>query len=674
MQIYLEWLETFLRRFDMAPITSLGGADLIPTFAWSSTATGAVLEANHYACEYLGTSPQAVRGMSFFEFVDPFDRLALQSAIAEALESSDTSSLRARLKDHEGVFRWHSINLKKRYTMPGESPNIIGVALDTSEQDEARSAIVDRNLRLSLAMQAAKIRIMSLDVTDWCMTLETHVQATTPSDPLPRIPYATILKDINDDDIPALDAVLKRMAEGLQDRGEFSYRIRREDGIHFMKADVVLRRTAYGMPRYIIGSLWDVTEYKLLEIALRDADRRKDEFLAMLAHELRNPLAPLRTGVALLERGDIDPAATDIVGMMSRQIEHMTHLVGDLLEVSRITQGRIVLQREETEVSTALARVHESVDDMIRGRRQTLTVRGDTSHLTVFVDPNRFAQILINILHNASKYSPEGSEIHIRVWAERRAAPKFTSYNRLSSRRAMRPKQAVVIEVADHGSGITADLLPNVFDLFAQGTRTLDRSEGGLGIGLSIVKRLVDMQDGTISITSPGIGAGTTVRLSFPRVSPMSKRSDASRQPPLPARVPDAEQSRALRVLIVDDNRDAADSLSMLCEAEHHEPRAVYGSADGIRAAQDFAPEVALLDIGLPEMDGYQLARELTAICPRPPVLIAVTGYGQDEDRARSKAAGFAHHFVKPVDIDELLAVLTSLSARASESMPLPLK
>jgi PAS domain S-box-containing protein len=659
----------------MAPITSLGGADLIPTFAWSSTVVGAMLEANHYACEYLGMSPQTVRGKSFFDFVDAGDRPALKSAIVETIDSKETSSVRARLRDREGVFRWHSINLRTRQFNPGEGSAIIGVALDTSEQDEARTAIVDRNLRLSLAMQAAKIRIMSLDVSDWCMTLETYLTATTTSEPLPRIPYTTILRDIDDEDIPALDAILKRMAYGLQERGQFDYRIRREDGVHFMKADVVLRRATNGAPRYIVGSLWDVTEYKLLEIALRNADRRKDEFLAMLAHELRNPLAPLRTGVALLERGNVDPVASQIVGMMSRQIEHMNHLVSDLLEVSRITQGRIILQREETGVDVALERVHESVDDMIRSRHQTLTTRGDSSRLCVFVDRNRFAQILINIIHNASKYSPEGSEIEIRVRAERREASRHMNADwhdrsALASRSAIRARdhkntrQVVVIEVADHGSGITADLLPNVFDLFAQGARTLDRSEGGLGIGLSIVKRLVDMQDGTIAIASPGIGAGTTVRLSFPRVPSQAKHSNGQSHERASTVSFARAALRPLRVLIVDDNKDAADSLTMLCEAEHHDARVVYGSADGIRAARDFAPEVALLDIGLPEMDGYQLARELMTICAPPPVLIAVTGYGQDEDRAKSRAAGFAHHFVKPVDIDELLSVLTSLLER----------
>jgi CheY-like chemotaxis protein/two-component sensor histidine kinase len=383
--------------------------------------------------------------------------------------------------------------------------------------------------------------------------------------------------------------------------------------------------------------------------------------------------------VALLERGHIEPVASHIVGMMSRQIEHMNHLVSDLLEVSRITQGRIILQREETGIGTALERVHESVDDMIRGRRQTLTTRGDSSRLCVYVDRNRFAQILINIIHNASKYSPEGSEIEIRVRAERRDTAKHAHADwherpSLASRSTPRPRdhktprQVVVIEVADHGSGITADLLPNVFDLFAQGTRTLDRSEGGLGIGLSIVKRLVDMQDGTISIASPGIGAGTTVRLSFPRVPAQQKQPGAGSPARFSVIASAPPPVKPLRVLIVDDNKDAADSLSMLCEAECHDARVVYGSADGIRAAQDFAPEVALLDIGLPGMDGYQLARELMAVCASPPVLIAVTGYGQDEDRARSRAAGFAHHFVKPVDIDELLTVLTSLSVRAKST------
>ena len=331
--------------------------------------------------------------------------------------------------------------------------------------------------------------------------------------------------------------------------------------------------------------------------------------------------------------------------MMSRQIEHMTHLVDDLLEVSRITQGRIVLQRELVPVDVALQRAEEATTDLMRARGQTLTLYIKTPNMYVFVDRNRFAQILVNVLNNASKYSPDGACINISAYSIR---------------------QTVHIDIVDNGSGITADLMPNVFDLFSQGTRTLDRSEGGLGIGLSIVKRLVDMQDGDIEIRSAGANQGTTVAMQFPRMSfsgslaadehhdkhSLAHGTRHAHRPP---------QARHLRILVVDDNRDAADSLAMLCQTDEHIAYTAYSAYEALAIAPQFAPDLVLLDIGLPEMNGYELAARLRECCPQPPLLIAVTGYGQDEDRLRSQQAGFAHHFVKPIDVHKLLHLLTTL-------------
>ena len=550
--------------------------------------------------------------------------------------------LKFRMRRRDGAIRSMSVQAAPMFDSDGTLTEWFGTITDTSTQDEAQAALVDRNLHLSLALRAANIRIMSLDVLDMCMTLENHISAINPSEPTPRIPYEVVLLDVFDEDIPSLDRLLRKMSAGEAESGQFDYRIHRVDGVHFMKANVVLRRNHRGVPECIIGSLLDVTESKLLETALRDADRRKDEFLAMLAHELRNPLAPLRTGVALLERGGSHTEGMDLVGMMSRQIEHMTHLVDDLLEVSRITQGRIVLQRELVSVDVALQRAEEAVVDLVQARGQALTVKVDTAGMYVFVDRNRLAQILVNVLNNASKYSPDQGLIVLSAYGER---------------------NVVHITISDNGSGITADLMPNVFDLFSQGTRTLDRSEGGLGIGLSIVKRLVDMQDGAIQIRSAGAGKGTTVALQFPRMSfdgslaadvaALPSRSASTSTPATPL-----SRGRHLRVLVVDDNRDAADSLAMLCQTDGHIPYTAYSAFEALAMAPKFAPDVALLDIGLPEMDGYELAARLRELCPQPPLLIAVTGYGQDEDRLRSQEAGFAHHFVKPIDVHKLLNLL----------------
>lgn len=608
---------------------------------WIADAEGNTVAEESEWETFAGPLTSGPTGSDWLSAVVPEDQTIVREEWRRMLIEKRFHRFNFRMRRRDGVVRSLSVQAAPLFDSDGSLSEWFGTITDTSTQDEAQSALISRNLELSLALRAANIRIMSLDVLDMCITLENHVSAINPLEPRPRVPYEVVLRDIFDEDIPALDGVLRRMAAGETDSGHFDYRIRRSDGVHFMKANVVLKRNYRGAPEYIIGSLLDVSESKQLETALRDADRRKDEFLAMLAHELRNPLAPLRTGVALLARGDAKTEGVDLVGMMSRQIEHMTHLVDDLLEVSRITQGRIVLQRELVPVDVALRRAEEATVDLVQARGQTLTLQIQTPNMYVFVDRNRLAQILVNVLNNACKYSPDGGRIDVIAYSKR---------------------QMVHIDIVDNGSGITPDLMPNVFDLFSQGTRTLDRSDGGLGIGLSIVKRLVDMQDGIIRMRSAGAGQGTTVALQFPKMSfEGSLAAEINKGPTRDQHDPTPVKRRHLRILVVDDNRDAADSLALLCETDEHISYIAYSAAEALAMAPQFAPDVALLDIGLPEMDGYELAARLREGCANPPVLIAVTGYGQDEDRLRSQKAGFAHHFVKPIDVNKLLHLLTTL-------------
>jgi CheY-like chemotaxis protein len=357
----------------------------------------------------------------------------------------------------------------------------------------------------------------------------------------------------------------------------------------------------------------------------------------MLAHELRNPLAPLRTAIALMQKDEPrKEREQDLIGLMQRQVEHMTHIVDDLLEVSRITQGRIALKREPILVCTAVYHAVEAVAGMAQARAQRMNVQADATSW-ICGDGTRVSQILVNILNNASKYTPEGGSISVTAQAD---------------------DAWVSIVIEDTGSGISSDLLPKIFDLFSQGERTLDRSEGGLGIGLSLVKKLVEMHDGRIAVQSPGPGLGTTVTVDLPRLHHHEPHSGAALS------ALDAPSEGAVRrILIVDDNRDAADSLAMLCETENHITRVAYSSMEALDAARDFRPDVALLDIGLPEMDGYELARRLRQKGGTAPLLIAITGYGQAEDRIRAQEAGFDLHFVKPVNVESLLKALSVRAA-----------
>ncbi len=362
---------------------------------------------------------------------------------------------------------------------------------------------------------------------------------------------------------------------------------------------------------------------------LQAADRQKDEFLAMLAHELRNPLAPIYTASEYLSRTlAAQPQAQMAIATIQRQATQLTRLVDDLLDVSRITQGRIDLKRETLDLSRVIAQALETVEPLMREKRHHVFITTSYEALHVSGDFVRLVQCFINLLTNAAKYTDAGGQIRIETRAEDGLA---------------------VIDVKDSGVGMSPELLPRVFDLFVQSDRTLDRSQGGLGIGLSVVKRLVEMHGGQVAARSTGIGHGSTFEVRLPLVAPVAAPGNEV-EPAKPA---------ARRVFIVDDNVDAADTLAMLLELEGHSVRAVHNPGDAIRQIEDFRPDVALVDIGLPDIDGYELVQRLR----RQPAMagvrfVAVTGYGQLEDRRRVRDAGFDDHLVKPVSMPALARTL----------------
>jgi signal transduction histidine kinase len=362
---------------------------------------------------------------------------------------------------------------------------------------------------------------------------------------------------------------------------------------------------------------------------LEEAARQKDEFLAMLAHELRNPLAPIRNAGELLSRSlPADVPMRTAVHTIERQVTHLTRLVDDLLDVSRITQGRIELRRRPTAVADIVARSLETVDPLIRRKRHKISIAGNHWNLYVNVDPERLVQCLSNVLTNSAKYTEPGGEIHIETRDER---------------------GEVAISVTDNGVGISPELLPRVFDLFVQGERTLDRSQGGLGIGLSIVKRLIEMHYGRVSVASAGHQLGTRFELRLPLLEGV----DASQ--PAPSDLPRVPR----RILIVDDNEDAANTMAMILKFEGHEVATAYSGVQALDCLDEFNPEVVLLDIGLPGLDGFQVAERLRSRPKHRKVrLLAMTGYGQEADRQRTREAGFSGHLVKPVDFADLARML----------------
>ena len=391
---------------------------------------------------------------------------------------------------------------------------------------------------------------------------------------------------------------------------------------------------------FVEGS--DVTDRKLVEDELRAANRQKDQFLAMLAHELRNPLAPIMTAAQLLKLGRLDGnSVANASEIIVRQAEHMTDLVNDLLDVSRVTRGLVTLEKEELDLNAIVSAAVEQVRPLIDARRHALTLQLSGQPAHVIGDRTRLVQVISNILNNAAKYTAPGGRIVLAVTvADERAT----------------------VAVRDNGVGIAPEVLPYIFDLFTQAERTPDRSQGGLGIGLALVKSLVALHGGSVHARSEGLGQGSEFSICLPaaaRAPAEAHDADAANDACV------APDSGNLRVLVVDDNADAAQMLAALLEVQGHAVSVEYDARGALARARSEHPDVLLLDIGLPDMDGYELARRLRA---QPEsaraTLVALTGYGQNQDRAEARQAGFDHYLVKPADLNDVNDVLAQAEAR----------
>ena len=417
---------------------------------------------------------------------------------------------------------------------------------------------------------------------------------------------------------------------------------RRKDGSTF-PMDLGISEFLLGERRYFVGVVRDITERKQAEERLRqlaaelsEADRRKDEFLATLAHELRNPLAPICNGLELMKLAGGQTADVEQTrSMIERQITQMVRLVDDLMDVSRISRGKLELRKEQISLVAVLNSAVETSRPLIEAMGHEFTVTLPKQPLIVDADMTRLAQVFLNLLNNAAKYSARGGHIQLNV--EREGSD-------------------VVVTVKDTGIGIAADQLPRIFEMFMQVDRSLEKSQGGLGIGLTLVKRLVEMHGGRVEAKSEGPGKGSEFVVRLPVVIEASKpQGSGGEEEP-------AAQKSSLRILIVDDNKDAADSLGILLRFMGNDTRTAYDGQEGVDVAAEFRPNVVLFDIGMPKLNGYEACRRIRE---QPwgngVVLIAVTGWGQAEDRRRSHEAGFDHHMVKPVDPQTLMKMLAGL-------------
>ena len=365
---------------------------------------------------------------------------------------------------------------------------------------------------------------------------------------------------------------------------------------------------------------------------LREADKRKDEFLATLAHELRNPLAPIRAAAHMLKKLDLkDERVLRAREVIERQSAHMTRLIDDLLEMSRITQGKFDLQRRPESLTAIIAGVVQSAQSAMDARQHQFQIEVAADPLLMEADAIRIAQAVGNVIENATKYTPPGGRIALRL---------------------ARAGQQAVIRVQDNGIGIEPDMAARIFDMFVQAENGDRRPNGGLGIGLALTRKLIEMHGGTITVSSAGLGKGAEFEIRLPLSASQSNQAAAA---PVLNRAPAATR----RVLIVDDNADAADSLCALLQMSGHEAKTVYRGADALREMISFHPDVVLLDIGLPDLDGYEIARRARAsLGERCPSLVALSGWGREEDREQAFEAGIPVHLTKPVDVSTLERVL----------------
>jgi signal transduction histidine kinase/ActR/RegA family two-component response regulator len=519
------------------------------------------------------------------------------------------------------------------------------------ERQAAELMVQDERLRFALS--AGGLGSWELDLLTYQLDCSDICRANFGrSEPGP-FSYDDLRASIHVDDRELERAALERSIATRTDY-DIEYRIAWPDGeVHWV---LVRGRSIYdqmGRPRRMLGVSLDITERKRIHEALQQselelvrqaeelkrANRRKDEFLATLAHELRNPLAPIRTGLDLLARSPEPEVQQRTLGVMHRQITHMVRLIDDLLDVSRITRGKFELKRQRIHLASALSAAIEASKPLIDRKQQTLRVEAADESLWLDADLTRVAQVIGNLLNNASNYTPSGGLIELS---------------------AQREQGEVVIRVRDNGIGVPPDRLEDVFEMFSQLNGALETSQVGLGIGLALVRSLVEMHGGSVSAESEGPGKGSTFSVRFPLAAERgSVESEAD--------AVNAASTTGARVLVVDDNEDAADLLSLLLAQSGYQTRTAHDGPSALSGVEAFQPDIVILDIGLPGMSGYDVARALrrdqrfSAL-----ILVALTGWGSPEDRQQALSAGFDLHLTKPVDANALRADLSVLRPAAS--------
>lgn len=508
----------------------------------------------------------------------------------------------------------------------------------TSELRRANAATRQSEQWLRLAQQAGKVGIWEWNIREdhgtWTDYTWELFGLTVGSE---KITYTRWLSCVHPED---RDRVAKAMDDAKL-TGEYKdeYRlIVDQNNVKWVESTGAVEFES-NQPVWIRGAIRDITERKQIELELKAADRRKDEFLAILAHELRNPLAPIRNALHIMQlSGDDKKTFSDFRELMERQLVQMVHLVDDLLDVSRISRGKIQLRMEPVEITKIVENAIEISSPLIKLADHQLSV--DTGRETIYVqgDATRLAQVLSNILNNSAKYTPDGGRIYLTV---------------------VRNEHEVTVAIRDNGIGIAPSVLPNLFEMFMQFDQSANRGQGGLGIGLALVRRLVELHGGRVAARSQGEGQGSEFEVSLPILKTETKTIDGEELEEMSESEP---ISKERRVLVVDDNRDSADSLAIMLQMMGNRVETAYDGPAALEKAVTFKPSVVLLDIGMPGMNGHEVASRMRQMPEvHKAVLIAQTGWGKDNDRKLSRAAGFDHHLVKPIDPNLLESLFAKL-------------
>ncbi|PWB83735.1 MAG: histidine kinase, partial [Methylocystaceae bacterium] len=579
---------------------------------------------------------------TFLGFVHPDDRAEVDAKWAAGLRG-EPYDIQHRIVSN-GRIKWVREKAYLEFDEAGALRGGFGITQDITELKQSEEALQKSEERFRAVFQHAGIGIA---ITDWNGRLVLANPAYCrlvgyTQDELGELVFSDL---VHPDDRDANLVAMRRVRDEELPFFEIENRYVRKDGeVVWAHKFVSPLHDEQGAPAHLVALVTDVTERRHMEDALREADRRKDEFLATLAHELRNPLAPISNALHVLQQIGAPPEAEKFLAIIQRQVTHLVRLVDDLLEVSRISRGDIELRKKRVDLAAVIGQAMETSQPLIRAGRHEASVSLGPEPLIVDGDPMRLSQVFANLVNNAAKYTQAGGRISLT---------------------AARSGDEAIVGVRDTGVGIPAEMLPRVFDLFTHIDR---RSDGaaGLGIGLALVRDLVELHGGRVEARSEGLGQGSEFIVRLPLATGLASDADVAPSDAETVRsAATAPGASSHRVLVIDDNQDVADSLAMLLETFGATVCSAYSGPAALDALASFKPDLVFLDLGMPGMDGYEVARRIRE---RPEgqslLLVALTGWGQAEDRSRTRAAGFDLHLVKPADLDALQELLASIEAR----------